>query len=61
MPQVVKYEKGGHFSVHHDTSPITDDDGTTREPSPYADEYVDMIHDVSTYGRIFLEYILFIL
>lgn len=51
-PQVVKYEEGGHFSVHHDTSPITDDDGTTREPSQYSDEYVDMIHDVSTFRTV---------
>jgi len=51
-PQIVKYGNGGHFCIHHDTSSITDDCGNTNEPSIYSDEYVDMIHEVSTFRTI---------
>lgn len=51
-PQIIQYEEAGHFNLHHDTSPITDEDGHTYEPSIYSDEYIDMIHDSATYRTI---------
>ena len=51
-PQLICYTKGGHFCLHHDTAHMIDVDGNAQECSPYSTDYIDMIHDISTYRTI---------